>query len=105
MAKIPDKVKDVVEKFIRHLQENNIPIKKAILFGSYAKGNYHEWSDIDLAIVSKAFIGNRMQDRDKIRLIKLTTSSALEVLPYRPEDFTTDDPFVKEILETGIPVI
>jgi len=105
MVKIPDSVKNTIEKFIRNLQENGIPIKRAVLFGSYARGNYHKWSDIDLAIVSDVFVGNRMDDKDKIRLIKLSTSSDLEVLPYRPEDFTADYPFVKEILETGIPVI
>ncbi|MCI0493548.1 nucleotidyltransferase domain-containing protein [candidate division KSB1 bacterium] len=105
MVKIPDSVKNTIEKFIRNLQENGIPIKRAVLFGSYARGNYSKWSDIDLAIVSDVFVGNRMDDKDKIRLIKLSISSDLEVLPYRPEDFTADDPFVKEILETGISVI
>ena len=104
MAKIPDKVKNTIEKFLQALKENNIAIKKAILFGSYARGNYTEWSDIDLAIVSEVFEGSRMDDRDKIRPIKLSISSDLEVLPYTPEDFTEDDPFVKEIIETGIEV-
>jgi len=104
MAKIPDKVKKTIKKFIDNLQENGVPVKRAILFGSYARGNYSEWSDIDLAIVSDVFIGNRMEDRDKIRFIKVSTSSDLEVLPYRPEDFTEDDPFVKEILETGVEI-
>ena len=45
-----------------------------------------------------------MKDRDKIRPIKLSISSDLEVLPYTPEDFTEDDPFVKEIIETGIEI-
>lgn len=104
MAKIPDKVKHTIKKFIDNLQENGVPVKRAILFGSYARGNYSEWSDIDLAIVSDIFIGDRMVDRDRIRLVKVSTSSDLEVLPYRTEDFTEDDPFVKEILETGIEI-
>jgi len=84
------------------LQQNNIPIKRVILFGSYARGTQTEWSDIDLAIVSDVFIGSRFDDRKKIRPIYLSVSSELEVLPYTPEDFTEDDPFVKEIIETGI---
>jgi len=102
MAKIPYKVKNTIAEFLQALQMNNIPIRRAILFGSYAQGNYTEWSDIDLAIVSEAFQGDRMEDRDKIRPIKLSISSELEVLPYTPEDFTEEDPFVKEIIETGI---
>jgi len=105
MAKIPNKVKNTIEKFIDALKENNIRIEQAILFGSYARGTNTKWSDIDLAIVSDIFVGNRFDDRKRIRPIYLSISSDLEVLPYRPEDFTADDPFVKEILETGIPVI
>ena len=105
MAKIPNKVKNTIEKFIDALKENNIRIERAILFGSYARGTNTKWSDIDLAIVSDIFVGNRFDDRKRIRPIYLSISSDLEVLPYRPEDFTPDDPFVKEILETGIPVI
>ena len=36
---------------------------------------------------------------------KLAISSDLEPLPYRPEDFTPDDPFVREVLETGVGVV
>jgi len=104
MAKIPNKVKSTIKKFVHALQMNNIQLERVVLFGSYARGNYTEWSDIDLAIVSNAFEGSIMEDRDKIRPIKLSVSSELEVLPYTPEDFTEDDPFVKEIIETGIEI-
>jgi hypothetical protein len=32
----------------------------------------------------------------------LKVDSRLELHPYRPEDFTDDDPFVKEIIKTGL---
>jgi predicted nucleotidyltransferase len=102
---IPSKVTFIIKRFIDELEKNNIPIKEAILFGSYAKGNYHDWSDIDLALVSDAFEGERFRDRNKIRRIKLEISCDLETLPYRPEDFTTDDPFVQKIIETGMRVV
>ena len=102
MVKIPNKVKNTIEKFLNALRQNNIPIKKAILFGSYAHGTYTEWSDIDLAIVSDFFVGNRFDDRKKIRPITLSISAELEILPYTTKEFTEDDPFVKEIIETGI---
>lgn len=104
MAKIPNKIKNTVERFLQALKRNNIPINRVILFGSYARGNYTEWSDIDLAIVSDMFVGNRFDDRKKIRPITLSISSDLEILPYNTKDFTEDDPFVKEIIETGIEI-
>ena len=105
MAQIPAKVRNTIDKYLASLRENNIPIKQAILFGSYARGNYHEWSDIDLALVSDIFEGNRIDDRGKIRRITLRVSCDIEVLPYRPQDFNSDDPFVKEIMETGIRIV
>ena len=55
--------------------------------------------------MSEVFEGIRIRDRSKIRAITLSMSSELEVLPYRPGDFTPEDPFVKEILETGVRMV
>jgi predicted nucleotidyltransferase len=82
-----------------------IHVQQAFLFGSYASGKHDEWSDIDLAIVSKDFIGNRFEDRNKIRKITLQVNSDISPMPYRPEDFNDSDYFVKEILETGIRIV
>ena len=104
MAEIPDKVTSIINRFLTELAKNDINIEQAILFGSYAQGTFNDWSDIDLAIVSKAFEGERFKDRDKIRRIKLRISSDLEPVPYKPDEFNIDNPFVKRILETGIRV-
>ena len=80
-------------------------IRKAVLFGSHATGLSNEWSDIDIALVSEAFEGLRIRDRNKIRKITIAISSDLSPLPFRPEDFTPENPFVREILETGINII
>jgi predicted nucleotidyltransferase len=105
MAQVPDHVKDIIEKYLDALEQHHVPVKHIFLFGSYAKGTYDEWSDIDLALISDIFEGSRMRDKRKIRPITLSVSSDIEVLPYSPEDFTPDDPFVKEILEAGIRIV
>lgn len=104
MDQIPSKVLSIIKRFIDELEKNKIPIREAILFGSYSRGDYHEWSDIDIALVSDAFEGERFHDRNMIRRIKLEISCDLEALPYRPEDFTSDDPFVQKIIQTGMRV-
>jgi predicted nucleotidyltransferase len=102
MAKVPDKIIDLIKKFIEEARKDNINITKTVLFGSYAKGTYTELSDIDIAIVSDDFEGNRFYDNRKIRHSKLKTSIDLEPHTYRPEEFILDNPFVKEVLEYGI---
>jgi hypothetical protein len=43
-------------------------------------------------------LGNRIADSDKIRNITLSVSSEIEVMPFTPQDFNSQNPFVKEIL-------
>ena len=105
MVKIPVEVMNIINKYIRELEKNNVHIRRAVLFGSHAAGSSVEWSDIDIALVSEAFEGIRMRDRNKIRRITLAVSSDLSPLPFRPEDFTPENPFVREILETGINIV
>ncbi len=105
MAQLPAKVKKITDSYLLALINNDIPIKEAILFGSYARGNYQKWSDIDIALVSDIFGGNRIDDKDKIRKITLSISSELEVIPFSPNDFNLQNPFVKEILKTGIRIV
>jgi predicted nucleotidyltransferase len=105
MAQIPDKISSIIEQFLEELEKNNINIEQAILFGSYAQGTGTQWSDIDLAIISSDFEGDRFKDRNKIRRIKLKISSDLEPIPFPPGEFTSDDPFVKQIMNTGVTIL
>jgi len=86
MDKIPVKITRILKKYIEKLEENRIPIRQAVLFGSYAAGGYHEWSDIDIALVSDVFEGIRIKDRSKIRKITLAISTDLSPLPFRQKN-------------------
>ena len=99
------KIEKSVKSYIEQLEAIGIHVQQAILFGSYANGKFDEWSDIDLAIVSNDFAGNRFEDRNKIRRITLQVNSDISPMPFRPEDFNESDYFVKEILETGIRIV
>lgn len=105
MADIPNRIQKIITQYLSALREHGFQIEDAILFGSYARGNANQWSDIDLALVSPEFEGIRFTDKNKIRKITIAISSDLEVLPFNPKDFTPGNPLVKEILETGVRVI
>jgi len=81
------------------------PIRSLYLFGSYAKNNAKDYSDIDIAVVSDKFEGSRFLDREKLGKYVIRISSDIEVHPFRTEDFTEKDPFVKEIIETGLKIV
>lgn len=105
MADIPNKIQRIISDYLSALRAHGFQIQDAILFGSYAKGNANQWSDIDLALVSNEFEGVRFTDKNKIRKITISISSDLEILPFNPKDFTRQDPLVREILDTGVRVV
>ena len=102
MAKLPFKVKKTIEKYLEELKKNNIPVDEVILFGSYARGDYDEYSDIDLLLVSPIFKGKRIEDKDKIRRITLKIGPEIEVLPCSREQFRKKDPLIEKIVKTGV---
>jgi len=44
-----------IKDFIRAIELQSIRIQKVVLYGSYAMGNPHEGSDIDLVVISPDF--------------------------------------------------
>jgi predicted nucleotidyltransferase len=76
---------------------------RLILFGSYAKGNPHEDSDIDLAVVFNHFENGF--DRD-VELMKMRRGidSRIEPHAFMECDFTPDDPLAYEVMKYGIEI-
>jgi len=101
MAKRQPSIRAIIKRYLKALEEDNIHVNQAILFGSRARREGDQWSDIDIAIVSETFEGDRFNDRARIRKTTLSVSSDLSPIPFRPEDFSPNDPFVREILSTG----
>jgi uncharacterized protein len=91
-----------LKKLNRLLKNNNIKLKKIILFGSYAKHSENEESDVDVALVSDDFSGIRFLDIEKIASCLIKIDPIIEVHPFKTEDFNKDnDFFVQEIISTG----
>jgi predicted nucleotidyltransferase len=76
---------------------------KAVLFGSMVTGRQHAWSDIDLAVWDEHFLGPIAMDYEKI-LPVLRPYRNLELHPFHPEETAESNPFIAEILRTGIEV-
>ena len=79
-------------------------ILKAYLYGSYAKGVAGQWSDIDLAIISPDFSEDLLEERIELMKLALRVDDRIEPSPFRPEDFTRDNPLVDEISKSGIEI-
>lgn len=56
-------VLELIQKFQRSLEEQHIHIQKIILYGSWANGNAHDDSDIDVVVISDSFKGKGYWER------------------------------------------
>lgn len=86
------------------IKESGIHLKKIVLYGSYSRNEQRDWSDIDVALVADEFIGIGFEDV-KLFARMLVKRADLNIQPrtYNTNDFNEDtDPFVEEILRTGI---
>lgn len=101
MAITEDSIIEVVRKYIEELERNNIRVSEAIIFGSHAKGTNKEWSDIDIALVSVDFTGDRFDDRQRIIPLRRKIDSRIEPMPFKPEDFYNGGMLAEEIKKTG----
>jgi predicted nucleotidyltransferase len=102
MAEQHDSLTASIREFIKRVSESGIRIESAYLFGSHARKKANEWSDIDIAIVSPDFSADRFEER--IRLTRLSTDidSRIEPVPFRPADFTDEDPLAWTIRREGL---
>ena len=65
---------------------------RAVLFGSHARGEGNEWSDIDIVVIAREFDGP--PDRrlvDKLWVLRARTDSRIEPIPCGEKRWETED--------------
>ena len=94
----------VIKKFIDALRREGINIDRVILYGSYAKGNVRPDSDIDIAIISKDFGKDRVEEGMTLYRIAGKIDPRLEPVPFSREMYENDTwiPLIYEIREKGV---
>ena len=104
--KIPKKVEKQINQYIEILKQDNLPIKKVILFGSYAKGTPRKWSDIDLCVISPKFKNswNALSYLWDKRII-FDVNYTIEPVGFSPKNFNDKySSIINEIKTTGIEI-
>lgn len=104
MAKTKNNALEVASEYIKKLREAGIRVNKAYLYGSYARETAKKDSDIDVAIISSDFTGDRFNDTLFLKKFRMNLDLRIEPLPMKPEDFIEENPIVSEILRYGIPL-
>ena len=92
MSSAKDKAINKARQLIGLLKTNGIDIYEAYVFGSVAMGKEDEYSDIDIAIVSEAFIRIPFYDVKKVSKFRRAIDLRLEVHPFSLNDILNDPP-------------
>jgi len=91
--------------FLKKLDRAGILVFQAYLFGSYARGNATQHSDIDVCVVSNSFGNDYIQEMVDLRKISLQVDSRIEPIPLHPRDM--NDPLsslVSEIQKNSVTI-
>jgi hypothetical protein len=93
----------ITEDYAREIEAHGVRLRAVILFGSFAKGTQHEWSDIDVALVADEFTGLGFIDKKKFPYIGIKQPYLrIESKTYPTDYFRSGDPFIEEIKKEGI---
>ncbi|MEK7657933.1 MAG: nucleotidyltransferase domain-containing protein [Patescibacteria group bacterium] len=99
---INKEIKEVAFNFSKAVEKQGIPIKKLIIFGSYAKGNARPESDIDICVVSPKFGKDSIKELQFLFKIRREIDSRIEPFSVSWEEYKkTASPIIFEIKQFG----
>jgi predicted nucleotidyltransferase len=87
----PELIEYIVEKIVREIQP-----EKIILFGSYARGDFNQGSDLDLFIIKESKESSRIMRR-KVESLLWGRRFPMDIIVRKPEEvawnFRAKNPF------------
>ncbi len=91
---------DIVRQYLRNLAQHGILARMGVIFGSYGVGHPHQWSDIDLVVVSSTFDGTFSRDAvNSLWRVAARTDSRIEPIPCGERRWVEDE--VTPIIEVA----
>lgn len=92
-----------MNKFVDELKEAGVRTRCLILFGSYARGNFTEGSDIDLCVVADGLPNDELERR---MLTRFRRPHGIQALAYAPQEFLgmmrSLNPLVLDVVHEGV---
>ncbi len=95
-------VLEIIERFRTILESKKVKIRKIILFGSYAKENHRDGSDIDVIVISDDFASMSYWERiDLLSEVIYEIFEPIEAFSFTPNEWETSDSFLVDYAKDG----
>lgn len=94
----------ISREYLNRLKNSDIGFSEAYLFGSYAKGNQHDNSDIDIAIVLKDNVNHTFDTDVQLMINRRGEETMIEPHAFSKDEFDYNLPIVYQILKYGIKI-
>ncbi|WP_085440419.1 nucleotidyltransferase domain-containing protein [Magnetofaba australis] len=89
---VAQSVIETVQGYLDALKRQGVPVEFAVLYGSFARGEQHEWSDIDLMVISPLFDApKKSADVDLLWLATLDSDVRIEPVAIGAQQWREDD--------------
>lgn len=99
--KLPKLITSQIKDYVRVLREDNLPVSRVIVFGSYAKGLARKNSDIDICVISPRFTDS-FSALQYLWRKKKKNHLDLEPIGLSPKGLRAKTSLASEIQATGI---
>jgi len=94
---------NTARQFVSDCEATGLHFDKVYLFGSHAHGNAHEWSDIDLLLVSNQFTLDVFENLKLYSKINIKYP-VIETHTYPTAYFNKGDAFINDLLKGAIDI-
>ncbi len=102
---IKKEIKNILLQYREKIEESGIPVERMILFGSYARGNERNDSDIDICVVSPKLGKDEMKEMSQLNFLHWKLDNRIEAHPVSSKDYaSTATPLISEIKKYGVEV-
>jgi len=91
----------ISKEYLQKVINSDFELSEAWLFGSYAKGNQHDDSDIDIAVVLDVRGTHSFETEVRLMSLRKGEETLIEPHAFTMDEFDFNSPIVYQIIKYG----